>query len=755
MRLKRETYTEEAKWLAEVYHELDSQLAQVQQNLDKYRTEMRNIRTSLHDLDLQSPSPGRMSDAAQHIAQLEHSGGYFGLQRKLWEQLKASEKAPYFGRIDFHEEGLSEREAMYIGIRSIFDQATGWPIVYDWRAPVSSMFYDYGLGEAEYEGPGGVYRGTIYLKRQYKIEERKLVYMFDNDLKIDDQILQEVLAKQTSQKMRNLVNTIQREQNRAIRNDRDALLLVEGPAGSGKTSVAMHRIAYLLYRQRSSLSAENVLVFSPSKIFSDYISNVLPELGEENVPTLTFKDFAERFLNWEFEVESQFASLERLARMSGPKRQKELEIIAFKSSNEFLHALDRLVKLIEEEAAKFSDIRVMGRRVMTKRQQERLFNDSYRFLPVRRRLAQIFRRFLYLLRPIKKELIKEILEEVRTSPAFEDESWWTIAREAIGRVRRELDPVVTQVRSKLQVDPYTWYQRLWTDHELWQQAAGDLPFPDRGRESLGVWEQGMIAFSDVPGLLYLKGELEGYPRGDKYLHVIVDEVQDYGPLQLAFLTKAFPNARFTFVGDAYQSLSPFFWENAVSRLGEAFGEIEPTVISLTKSYRSTLEIFQFCNAVLASEPQAESVLREGEKPIIARLPEEDVLENIKKHILSLRVRYPTVAVICPTLAECEELYSELSGVMDDEKITLVDENRVEYPAGILVLPVYLAKGLEFDAVVLPEVNDVVYAEEFQRRLLYVACSRALHALRLLYTGNVSPLLAEVPESLFTWEEGAE
>lgn len=151
--MKRETYTEEAKWLAEVYHELDSQLAQVQQNLDKYRTEMRNIRTSLHDLDLQSPSPGRMSDAAQHIAQLEHSGGYFGLQRKLWEQLKASEKAPYFGRIDFHEEGLSEREAMYIGIRSIFDQATGWPIVYDWRAPVSSMFYDYGLGRRSTRDP--------------------------------------------------------------------------------------------------------------------------------------------------------------------------------------------------------------------------------------------------------------------------------------------------------------------------------------------------------------------------------------------------------------------------------------------------------------------------------------------------------------------------------------------------------------------------------------------------------------------------
>lgn len=746
------SFEQETKWLAHVFSELDGQLALVQRDLEKYRQEMLHIRTALQEERLHSSSPKRMLDAAQQITQLEQSGTHFGLQRRLLEGLQASEQAPYFGRLDFHENGLPAKEKLYIGVRSIIEQKSGWPLVYDWRAPVSSMFYDYGLGEAEYEGPGGVYRGQIFLKRQYRIENRELVYMFDNELKIDDEILQEVLASQTSAKMRNIVNTIQREQNQAIRNDKDALLLVEGPAGSGKTSVALHRIAYLLYRQRSHLRSENVLIFSPSQIFSDYISHVLPELGEENVPTMTFKDYAEPGLDWRWDVESQFRRLERLLAKEGHERQNELHMIAFKSSRNFQVVLDRLIRLIEVEVSKFSDLTVSGRTILSRQEQIELFKQNYNYLPINRRLNQIHRRFLYLLRPIKKELVKKSLKEIQSCPTFEDKSWWSMAREAVRRIQDELKPVVERARTNFRLDYLDWYHRLWQDEELWQRVAGGTPFPENASGSLAVGEQSMLPFEDAPALLYLRGELNGYQRTGAIRHVIVDEVQDYGPLQLAVLMKAFPNAKFTFVGDALQSLSPFFWANGVSRLQEAYAHVGPQTVSLTKSYRSTVEIFQFCNALLGGDHWAQNVLRHGKKPIVAKMESEATLEELKHHILALRRDYGTVAIICPTLEQCEVVYSGLHGLFEQGEISFLNDEKMGYQSGIVIVPVFLAKGLEFDAVILPEAGDVVYHEEFQRRLLYVACSRALHELRLLYTGTLSPLLQSVPPEFYAEKE---
>ncbi|HHY15416.1 MAG TPA: AAA family ATPase [Firmicutes bacterium] len=744
-------FEQEKEWLADVYQELDNQLAQVQRNLEKYRQEMLDVRTALREERLHSSSPKRMLDAAQQITQLEHSGGYFGLQRRLLEGLQASLEVPYFGRLDFHENGLSAREKLYIGVRSVIDQKSGWPLVYDWRAPVSSMFYDYGLGEAEYEGPGGVYRGEIYLKRQYRIKNRELIYMFDNELKIDDEILQEVLAGRASAKMRNIVNTIQREQNRAIRNDKDPLLLVEGPAGSGKTSVALHRIAYLLYRQRAYLRSENVLIFSPSKIFSDYISHVLPELGEENVPTTTFKDYAEPCLDWQWEVESQFSCLERLFEKEGEKRQRQQQLIAFKSSADFQAVLDGLVRHIAAEMRRFFDISVLGRPVLSEQEQIKLFDENYSYLPINRRLKQIYKRFLYLLRPIKKQLVQECLTEVRSDPAYEDESWWAGAREAVRRVRSELDPILERVRANLQLSYADWYCRLWQDEALWRRVAGGIALPEHAVGSLGALKRGLVPFEDAAALLYLRGELEGYETRTNVLHVIVDEVQDYGPLQLAALRRAFPKAKFTFVGDALQSLSPFFWENDVICLQDAYAHLGLETVTLTKSYRSTVEIFQFCGAVLGGGPQAENVLRHGKKPILAEVEKEDGLEQVRHHIDDLRRNYNTVAVICPTLRECERLYSQLSGLYAQGDISFLNDERAPFQNGVVIVPVFLAKGLEFDAVVLPEVGETVYREEFQRRLLYVACSRALHELRLLYTGALSPLLRAVPQKLYSEE----
>ena len=267
----------EQRWLDYVYEKIDEQLEQQTQQAVDYRGQMREIRTSLwEEHGISTASANQLVDIAQQIAELRHSATAFGIQHRLLKQLQEAEKAPYFGRIDFHEEGLPHREALYIGIRSLIDPETGQPLVYDWRAPVSSMFYDYGLGPAQYEGPGGVYRRDISLKRQYRIRKRKLVYMFDNELTIDDEVLQEALGQHASEKC-TIVNTIQREQNKAIRNDRRSAL-VEGPAGSGKTSVALHRVTYLLYRYRDSMQSQNIVIFSPTTSLTTIFPMSCPNL---------------------------------------------------------------------------------------------------------------------------------------------------------------------------------------------------------------------------------------------------------------------------------------------------------------------------------------------------------------------------------------------------------------------------------------------------------------------------------------------
>ena len=748
--LQAKHFEQEKQWLQRVYEELDKQLAQSVHSAATYRTEMRKLRTSLwEDYGISSASSNQMMDIAQQITELQHRGGHFGIQHRLVKQLKTMEKNPYFGRMDFHEEGLPQVEAMYIGIGSLIDQTSGLPLVYDWRAPVSSMFYDYGLGEAEYEGPGGVFKGEISLKRQYRIKDRELVYMFDNELKIDDEVLQEALGQSANEKMRTIVNTIQREQNQAIRNDRDSLLLVEGPAGSGKTSVALHRIAYLLYRYRDSISSENIVIFSPNRIFSDYISHVLPELGEENVHQTTFQDYAEPFLGWEWDVQTMMDFLERLLQADSESRSQCLELASFKSSREFQEILEQLVRYITEEATQFFTVKLGEQVVITERQQAKLFRENYAYLPVNKRLAKIHQRIMFLIHPIKKELQRQVFQEIALSPEFEEESWWTMARETIRRVNIKLDPVKAKLDRHLKVDSLTWYLRLWQDLELWEQVAGEIHRPLGGADSLASLENALVSFEDITPLLYLKGELEGYPVRREIRHVIVDEVQDYSPLQLLVLTKTFPRAKFTLVGDVFQSLNPYVWQKGQTNLETVFTNLKMGIVRLTKSYRSTQEIFHFCNGILEDKSTAETVLRTGSKPVVQKVGPKESIQALENQLTNyLEAGYQTIAIICPTVSQCQSIFDQLRQRNSRLELSILNHEKATFKSGIVVVPVYLAKGLEFDAVILPEVSSQIYEQEYQRRLLYVACSRALHELSLIYTDELSPFIQGLPPYLY-------
>lgn len=745
-------FQSEQRWLDSIYEEIDKQLAQQTRQDRDHREQMREIRTSLWQ-GIGGASDNKMLDVAQQITELRHRATTFGVHHHLLKQLLTAEKAPYFGRIDFHEEGLPEKERLYIGIRSLIDQEDNIPLVYDWRAPVSSMFYDYGLGEASYEGPGGIYRGEVSLKRQYRIKDRKLVYMFDNELAIDDEVLQQALGQHADEKMRTIVNTIQREQNQAIRNDQDELLLVEGPAGSGKTSVALHRVAYLLYKYRDSIRSQNIVIFSPNRIFSDYISHVLPELGEENVYQTTFQDFAEPFLGWDWDVETHLGSVENLLQEQGREREQHLESIAFKSSPTFQGILGNLVNMIIDGACRFEDIRFGKQVILSATDQRKMFTGNYGYLPVQKRLAKIHQRALFLLRPLKKKRLRSLHKELGALPSFEEESWLTVAREAITRVKEELDPIFETMNRHFSINATDWYRRLWQEPDLWKNVAGTQSMPRLAADSLHSLEQGFISFDDVVPLCFLKGELEGYPVKRDIQHVVVDEVQDYSPMQLQILIKTFPRARFTFVGDVFQSLNPYVWQ-AQGGLEEVFGDIGLKTVRLNKSYRSTEEIFHFCNGLLRGKVTAQTVLRHGRKPSVHKVRKEQHMAKLRDLIVDHRLSgFETIAVVCETVQECQKIAAGLSGIDPNLDLSYLSHEKSKFKPGVIIVPVFLAKGLEFDAVIVPDASTQKYSEGYQRRLLYVACSRALHSLKLIYTASdkLSPFIQEMSRELYTLE----
>lgn len=741
--MNRREFENEKQYLQKVYQELDRQLEESKESTKSYKERLKQIRSSLwDDHGISSASDNKMMDIAQEIAELHQRGSHFGLQYENYKKLKAIEDKPFFARMDFHEEDQPMIEQLYLGIRSLIDEKSNEPLIYDWRAPISSMFYDYGLGSATYEGPGGLFRGEISLKRQFRIEDRELVYMFDNELKIDDEVLQEALAKHADEKMRTIVNTIQKEQNRAIRNDEDGLLLVEGPAGSGKTSVALHRIAYLLYRFRNSISSQNIVVFSPSRIFSDYISHVLPELGEENVFQTTFQDYAERFLGWDWDVESQMEAMESILQENDFERQKHLRNIAFKSSATFEEILQRLVSKITKEASYFLNIVYADKLVISAEEQEFLYNENYSYLPVNKRLEKIYQRIIFLLKPIKKQHFDELMKELEKQFGDENNSWWTLARLAVGQMREELNPILIRLRKHLRINSFELYKKLLTDNGEWSQVSEGISLPENADQSLANLDRGLIAFEDTIPLLYLIGELEGYPSRRKIRHVVVDEVQDYSPLQIKILTNIFPRANFTFVGDIFQSLNPYVWQSGKDSLEQLFRELNFSTVKLTKSYRSSKEIFNFLDSILEGKSQAETVLRSGNLPQIILTEKSNQLRAIKEHIDQCRSKgYKTIAIICPTTVECSRLHEELINTYPDLGLSVLTKENEPFRQGLVLLPVFLAKGLEFDAVILPNVSAEVYSHEDHRHLFYVACSRALHELRMVSAEELSPFIS--------------
>ena len=602
-------------------------------------------------------------------------------------KLKKSLANPYFGRVDFESDGFSE--PIYIGINGIAKDLNFY--VFDWRTPIASLFYNYRTGPASYEAPSGTISGNISLKRQYKISNEKIERCFNSDINIDDEYLQEILANASSEKMTNIVNTIQKEQNEIIRNVSDKYLIVQGIAGSGKTSVALHRIAYLLYKEKN-LSSNNVLIFSPNDVFSQYISNVLPELGEDNVLQTTFSDFAGAYIRDFKEIESFTKFIERYYKNDGIS-EEEYKTIKYKISNEFKSLIDNYIERYRENMSFIRPIIINGKSIKID-DLNRLLKTTFEKFPLSERIDRI-------------------------SEYICDQN--NISYKKYGKVIRE--KIKTVVNFNLDV----------------KKMYEDIISSDQFKECAGLKENAnftvgkQLRYDDLLPLMYIYFEMNGYPKNNSIRHLIIDEAQDYSLLQLYMLKKIFYTASFTVLGDIHQTINPYYIYNNLNEINSIF-ENKGKYIELNKTYRSSQEIIEFTNQILGLD-NACSVRKNNAIPVTIRsVPKQQAVIQIMQDIEQMRENgIKRIAIITKNNAETIELYDRLKDQLDD--INIIQQNAKTGIGNLVILPSYISKGLEFDGVISYTDDNNEYQEK-DKYLFYVVCTRAQHNLTVYNQKNL-------------------
>lgn len=642
---------------------------------------------------------------------------YFRMKDKLrfLEQMRSS---PYFARIDFREKGQSETESFYIGSISLIDSRTYEVLICDWRADIASLFYDATLGASSYKCQEGIIEGDISLRRQMKIEDAELKYVFDNGINITDPILMEELGRSTDAKLKTVINTIQREQNQVIRDLNADLLLVQGSAGSGKTSVALHRIAFLLYRLRDSVSSQDIIIFSPSEIFSAYIAQVLPELGEENAVRSDFYHF---FADMESELHyaDRSEQIEALLASNDPFLR---EMIREKGSRAFAQSLKDYYAKRTETFAVSQDITCFDEVIATSEELSQWFFVDYKNYSPAQRVGKIITRLQDSAEDKKEAICHTFLDEATQHGiiAYTDE-------EKAEQCMAMWDSCMNELAQK------TTDLLLPSEHEIYFDFLRDF-YPEYYAYSHDLFLQNVVPYEDlfcVSWLKFLSGRITPM-RSVK--QVVVDEAQEYPEIVYLLLSGIFPAARFTVLGDIAQQVDPKL--PSVFSIASCFPE-KKTVSSfeLNKSYRSTHEINTFANRFRRGEADVPLMERHGEAPKI--MPFTDPVQQIKQTIASYRAKgHKTNMILCRTQKECDELYRQLMHEMPLIRMRSFDTFT---PETTVILPIYLSKGLEADGVIVAGVSDAWNTEE-DKNLMYVAATRALHELTVFTHGTPNLLL---------------
>jgi len=687
-------------------------------------------------------------------------------------KLRRLQQSPYFGRIDFAEHG-EKSDLIYLGIASLLEQDDETFLVYDWRAPISNLYYDSVPGPASYETPSGTIEGEMTLKRQFVIRGRKLQVMFDTGVTIGDELLQQVLGRSSDAQMKSIVATIQKEQNRIIRNDTSRMLIVQGAAGSGKTSAALQRVAYLLYKHRETLRADQMILFSPNPMFNSYVSTVLPELGEENMLQTTFQEYLERRLGREFQLEDPFVQIEYvLTGKEDEMYQARMNGIRYKSSLLFFEAIGRYKALLERKGMKFKPLRFMGREIVGADSISERFYAYDPAITLANRCELLKEWLLKEIAAFGKEEVNQpwVDEQIQLLDADDYQrayqrmrrqqrggnghfSEYEEERTILGRmvVSERLKPLRKWIKSMRFVDVTKLYCQLFEQSEIVQEVHMDALPEDWSlicEHTISKIKAGELFYEDITPFLYLKETILGFHSNNAIRHVIIDEAQDYSPFQLFFLKRLFPRARMTALGDLNQAIyahSSVLQQSGV--LTDLYGPDNSEQIVLQQSYRSTREIVEFTRGML---PGGEAIIpfnRAGEKPEVIVVPDQaELYTQIKEDITALRNEgYESIAVICKTAEESKEVHEHLAKGLETR---LIKKTTLSFEKGIHIIPAYLAKGVEFDAVLIFDGSNEKYTRESERKLFYTACTRAMHLLHVYSVGDPSRFVTETVQDSY-------
>ena len=667
MKIEREEFERERNYLNKTVSLIRKKISKLGQELfddDSKVLEFKKLIWDTHTEMDPNEMRSMMAESDLQVSIMQSKGNY--LQRLFRIQNK-----PYFGSIRFKEEGSEEEDNIYIGITHVEDKLDYY--VHDWRSPICSMFYDYETGPASYKAPSGIIKGNIIKKRQYIIEDAELKHIFDNDLNISDSLLQEVLAEESSDKMKNIVNTIQEEQNKVIRNTEDKNLIVEGIAGSGKTSVALHRIAFLLYRI-PNLTSSNVVVFTPNKVFSEYISNVLPELGEDNTYDMTFYDLLCQNINEYKDIENFTDFISRYYKSN----VDNYDMVKYKQSDEIIKDINNYINNLLSTIKFNNKLEYDNFIEIDTEELNNMLNYKYNRFPLFERIKEISKRI--------------------ASNNYEGS---TKNASSIEKKLKELLNIKLDLKDIFN----NFYQ---SEYSKYKDKVNDK----------------YLYYEDACIFLYIKSLLVGFNTNHVIKEIVIDEAQDYNKLQYLIIKKTFKTSNYTILGDTNQTINPYYKYDSLEELTSIFESSK--YITLTKTYRSTGKIIDYTNKILGLN-HVTAIRNDKASDIIFRnnITKNDFLTDIN----NLKTISKSIAIITKNDKEAEKVYNMLK---DDLDIMLID-GFGHIKRDLVVVPSYVVKGLEFDSVIIYTDEDNKYQEK-DKYLFYVACTRAQHNL-IIYNNS--------------------
>ncbi|OBW82390.1 helicase [Clostridioides difficile] len=671
-------FPDEIAHLIEINNKLDNAFKKAENLVDKLDKDYMDAKMYMvknrGEID-----PHEMFQNEQGLKQIDNYGAFMVKVRGKINKIKDS---PYFARIDFRLKDMDDESKYYIG-RFAFDYEDEL-IILDWRSPIASMFYDYEIGKAGYDAPIGWVDGEITRKRQFKIKNGKLEYALESSINIQDDILQKELSHTSDEKMKSIISTIQKEQNQIIRNDKADTLIIQGVAGSGKTSIALHRIAFLLYRFKDKISANNVIILSPNKVFGDYISNVLPELGEEPLCELSFENIAEVQLDRVINFESEKDPLEI-------NDAKWSERVRFKSTLDFVKLIDDYIKQMPNKI---------------------FIPKDYTFGSFTAKSDWIQSRFeAYNRYPVKKRLEK-VAEDIHYK--FESDN---IMEEDLPKVKSILKSLNGMLTIKNTLTLYKDFFKQMNISNMFVMATKKT-----------------LEWSDVYPFIYIHAAYEGIQEDKIIRHVVIDEMQDYTPIQYAVINLLF-KCKKTILGDFGQLVNPNH-THTLDDMKQLYNDGE--LVMLNKSYRSTFEIINFAKKI-QDISSLEPIERHGEEPALLKCNnEQDEINKIKIEIEEFKKSdNATLGIILKTDNDAKAVYDALR---EKYSVHLISSESSSFTKGVSITSIKMSKGLEFDEVIVPSVNNKTYYSDYDRSLLYIACTRAMHKLKLTYTGELTQLI---------------